>query len=75
MLKIINKFKIILLKLLLIIFIYTLLFGNKVFSENQKLVKIGILLGFTGTIESITPSMANAVELAFNEIINESEEI
>ena len=73
MLKIINKFKIILLKLLLIIFIYTLLFGNKVFSENQKLVKIGILLGFTGTIESITPSMANAVELAFNEIINETD--
>jgi branched-chain amino acid transport system substrate-binding protein len=31
-------------------------------------VKIGVLLGFTGPIESITPHMADSAELAFQEI-------
>jgi branched-chain amino acid transport system substrate-binding protein len=31
-------------------------------------VKIGILLGFTGPLETITPHMANAAEFAFKEI-------
>ncbi|KPQ09216.1 MAG: branched-chain amino acid transport system substrate-binding protein [Saliniramus fredricksonii] len=34
-------------------------------------VNVGILLGFTGPIESITPAMAAAAELAFSEV-NES---
>ncbi|MCC5976870.1 MAG: ABC transporter substrate-binding protein [Salinarimonas sp.] len=34
-------------------------------------VNVGILLGFTGPIESITPTMAAAAELAFSEV-NES---
>jgi branched-chain amino acid transport system substrate-binding protein len=34
-------------------------------------VNVGILLGFTGPIESITPNMAAAAELAFSEV-NES---
>lgn len=34
-------------------------------------VKIGVLLGFTGPLETITPHMANSAEFAFREI-NES---
>jgi len=33
----------------------------------QESVKVGILLGFTGPIESLTPSMAAGAELAFKE--------
>ena len=31
-------------------------------------VKVGIILGFTGPIESLTPAMAASAELAFKEI-------
>ena len=31
-------------------------------------VKMGVLLGFTGPIESITPHMADGAEMAFREI-------
>tara|TARA_B100001027_G_scaffold216042_1_gene191359 strand:+ start:1174 stop:2397 length:1224 start_codon:yes stop_codon:yes gene_type:complete len=65
---ILNKPQISFLKIILIIFINTFLFVSKVSAESEKLVKVGILLGFTGAIESITPSMADAIELAFNEI-------
>ena len=65
---ILNKSKISFLKIVLIIFFNTFLFVSKVSAESEKLVKVGILLGFTGAIESITPSMADAIELAFNEI-------
>ncbi len=34
----------------------------------QETVKVGIILGFTGPIESLTPGMADSAELAFNEI-------
>jgi branched-chain amino acid transport system substrate-binding protein len=41
------------------------------FATQQKKVaediKVGILLGFTGPIESLTPDMASGAELAFNE--------
>ena len=30
-------------------------------------IKMGIILGFTGPIESLTPAMANSAELAFKE--------
>ncbi|MBT3213761.1 MAG: ABC transporter substrate-binding protein, partial [Deltaproteobacteria bacterium] len=30
-------------------------------------IKMGIILGFTGPIESLTPDMGNSAELAFNE--------
>ena len=65
---ILNKLQTTFLKIILIIFINNFLFVSKVSAESEKLVKVGILLGFTGAIESITPSMADAVELAFNEI-------
>lgn len=31
-------------------------------------VKMGIILGFTGPLESITPNMASGAELAVNEV-------
>ena len=31
-------------------------------------IKIGVILGFTGPIESLTPSMADAAELAMKEV-------
>ncbi|MEE9334798.1 MAG: ABC transporter substrate-binding protein [Granulosicoccaceae bacterium] len=33
----------------------------------QAEVKVGVILGFTGPIESLTPDMANSAELAFKE--------
>ena len=45
----------------LIIFVSTL--TTNVFSE----IKMGIILGFTGPIESLTPAMAASAELAFKE--------
>ncbi|HCV44591.1 MAG TPA: branched-chain amino acid ABC transporter substrate-binding protein, partial [Deltaproteobacteria bacterium] len=30
-------------------------------------IKMGIILGFTGPIESLTPDMGNSAELAFKE--------
>ncbi|MEO0990613.1 MAG: ABC transporter substrate-binding protein, partial [Pseudomonadota bacterium] len=33
-------------------------------------IKIGIILGYTGPIESLTPSMADAAELAMEEVTN-----
>ena len=39
------------------------------FAEGQpKEVKLGILFGFTGPIESLTPRMADSAELALQEI-------
>ena len=47
------------------------------FASSQKKVsediKVGILLGFTGPIESLTPDMASGAELAFNEASNSGE--
>ncbi|MGG7565536.1 ABC transporter substrate-binding protein [Rhodovulum sp. DZ06] len=36
-------------------------------SANAQSVKIGVLLGYTGPIESLTPDMANGAELALTE--------
>ena len=40
----------------------------KCFADKNKQVKVGILLGFTGAVESLTPLMAESVELAFKEV-------
>ena len=32
---------------------------------NSKEIKIGVMLGFSGPIETLTPAMADAAELAF----------
>ena len=44
---------------------------SKSHAENHNEVKVGILLGFSGVVESLTPSMADSAELAFNEISND----
>ncbi len=60
-------------KVLLILLIYTFIFISKVYAESEKLIKVGILLGFTGAIENVTPSMADAVNLAFDEIAGDND--
>ena len=61
------------LKIFLLSVIYISIFISKSHAENQNEVKVGILLGFTGVVESLTPSMADSAELAFNEISNDEE--
>ena len=46
------------------------------FSQKQtkvSAIKVGIILGFTGPIESLTPDMASGAELAFNEATESGE--
>ena len=50
-------------KLLLISSLFSSIFFSSAFSE----IKIGILFGFTGPIENLTPIMAESAELAFQE--------
>ena len=52
-------------------FICFLILITGVSAQQYKEVKIGIFLGFTGNVESLTPSMADSAELAFNEVANE----
>ena len=52
-------------------FICFLILITGVSAQQYKEVKIGIFLGFTGNVESLTPSMAESAELAFNEVANE----
>ena len=66
-----KKVKDYLIKILFISLIYISIFTSNSNAENQSEVKVGILLGFTGLVEELTPSMANAAELAFNEISND----
>ena len=56
-----NKKRIIMKKLFIAAFIFVSTFTTNVFAE----VKMGIILGFTGPIESLTPAMAASAELAF----------
>ena len=69
-LMIIKKIKILLIQSTFL-FIFILLLKTSVFAQQNKEVKVGILLGFTGNVESLTPSMADSAELAFNEVANE----
>ena len=55
-------------KILIFLFVNILLFAPKCFADEGKEVKVGILLGFTGVVEGLTPFMADSAELAFNEI-------
>ena len=50
-------------KLFIAVFIFVSTFTTSTFAE----VKMGIILGFTGPIESLTPAMAASAELAFKE--------
>ena len=58
-------------KILLLSVIYISIFISKPHAEDHNEVKVGILLGFSGVVESLTPSMADSAELAFNEISND----
>ena len=58
-------------KILLLSVIYISIFISKSHAEDHNEVKVGILLGFSGVVESLTPSMADSAELAFNEISND----
>ena len=44
-----------------------LLLSNNAWAPVRMDIKVGIMLGFTGPIESLTPAMADAAELAFKE--------
>ena len=46
----------------------TALMATGALADGHSPVKIGIILGFTGPIESLTPSMADAAELAMAEV-------
>ena len=42
-------------------------------TTNVHAIKMGVILGFTGPIESLTPAMAASAELAFDEAGNSGE--
>ncbi|MEL6620419.1 MAG: ABC transporter substrate-binding protein [Pseudomonadota bacterium] len=45
-----------------------LMAGTAIADGHANEVKLGVILGFTGPIESLTPSMADAAELAMKEV-------
>lgn len=55
-------------KLLLATAATALMAGAAFAGSHAKEVKIGVILGFTGPIESLTPSMAAGAELAMKEV-------
>lgn len=55
-------------KLLMATAATALMTGAAFAGSHSKEVKIGIILGFTGPIESLTPSMADAAEMAMKEV-------
>ena len=52
-------------KMIFSIILMTVLANNS-FAADHK-IKVGVILGFTGPIESLTPDMASSAELAFKE--------
>ena len=53
-------------KLFIAVFMFVSTFASNVFADGHS-IKMGIILGFTGPIESLTPAMAASAELAFKE--------
>ena len=53
-------------KLFIAVFMFVSTFTSNVFADGHA-IKMGIILGFTGPIESLTPAMAASAELAFKE--------
>ena len=53
-------------KLIIAAFMFVSSFGTNVMADGHA-IKMGIILGFTGPIESLTPAMAASAELAFKE--------
>ena len=71
MIKLIKEIFILYNKFVVILFFLISIFIKNGFAENHDDIKVGILLGFTGAVESVTPSMADSAELAFNEILKD----
>jgi len=57
-------------KIIILIFGLSIILSSKVIAKD---IKVGIMLGFTGPIKSLTPAMADAAELAFKEASASSE--
>ena len=53
-------------KLFIAVFMFVSTFTTNIFADGHS-IKVGIVLGFTGPIESLTPAMAASAELAFKE--------
>ena len=53
-------------KLFIAVFVFVSTFTSNIFADGHT-IKMGIILGFTGPIESLTPAMAASAELAFKE--------
>ena len=53
-------------KIFIAAFMFVSTFTSNVFADGHA-IKMGIILGFTGPIESLTPAMAASAELAFKE--------
>jgi branched-chain amino acid transport system substrate-binding protein len=53
-------------KLFIAAFMFVSTFTTNIFADGHA-IKMGIILGFTGPIESLTPAMAASAELAFKE--------
>ena len=49
-------------KLVLAMFVFVFCFASKAYSDGHG-IKMGIILGFTGPIESLTPAMAASAAL------------
>ena len=54
-------------KLVLAMFVFVSCFASKAYSDGHG-IKMGIILGFTGPIESLTPAMAASAELALKKL-------
>ena len=54
------------------LFIAAFIFASTFTTNTLAEVKMGIILGFTGPIESLTPAMAASAELAFKEASDSS---
>ena len=54
-------------KLILAAFLFVSSMTTNTFADGHG-IKMGIILGFTGPIESLTPAMAASAELAFTKL-------
>ena len=55
-------------KLFIAVFMFVSSFTTNVYADGHS-IKMGIILGFTGPIESLTPAMAASAELAFKKLL------
>ena len=53
-------------KIFIAAFMFVSTFGTNVMADGHA-IKMGIILGFTGPIESLTPAMRDSAKLAFEE--------